>query len=84
MLLTSNVLLLKAILSLNTGLPKDLQVGFLHYKFLKLKYKNHRIMYVNALAVTALPCNSKIYFVTPKLQEILSNCSLFLQDNMIF
>ena len=61
-----NVLLLNAVLSLNNGLPKDLQVGFLHYKFLKLKYKTHRIMYIKSLAVTALPCNSKNYFVTLK------------------
>ena len=39
MLLTSNVLLLNAVLSLNNGLPKDLQVGFLHYSFLKLNLK---------------------------------------------
>ena len=31
MLLTSNVLLLNAVLSRNNGLPKDLQVGFLDY-----------------------------------------------------
>ena len=58
MLLTSNVLLLNAVLTLNNGLSKDLQVGFLYYNFLKLKYKSHRIMYVNSLAVTLLPCNS--------------------------
>ena len=66
MLLTTNVLLVNAVLSLNNGLPKDLQVGFLHYNFLKLKYKSRRIMYVNSIAVTALPCNSKIYLVTLK------------------
>ena len=66
MLLTSNVLLLNAELSLNNGLPKDLQVGFLHYNFLKLKYKSHRIIYVNSIAIAALLCNSKIYFVTLK------------------
>ena len=58
MLLTSNVLLLNAVLSLSNGLPKDLQVGVLHYSFLKLKYKSHIIMYVNSIVVTALPCNS--------------------------
>ena len=66
MLLISNVLLLNAVLSLNNGLPKDLLVGFLHYNFLELKYKSHKIMYGNSVAVTALPCNSKIYFVTLK------------------
>ena len=66
MLLISNVLLLNAVLSLNNGVSKDLQVGFLNYNFLKQKYKSHGIMYVNAIAVTALPCNSKIYFVTLK------------------
>ena len=66
MLLTSNALLLNAVLSLNNGLPKDLQVGFLHYNFLKLKYESHRIIYVNSIAVTALHCNSKIYIVTLK------------------
>ena len=66
MLLTSNVLLLNVVLSLNNGLPKDLQMGFLHYNFLKLKYKSHIIMYVNSIAVTALPCNSEIHFVTLK------------------
>ena len=66
MLLTSNVLLLNAVLSLNNGLPKYLKVGVLHYNFLKLKYKSHRIMYVNSIAVTALPCSSKINFVTLK------------------
>ena len=50
MLLTSNV-----VLSLNNGLPKDPQVGFLHYNFLILKYKSHRIVYVNSITVTALP-----------------------------
>ena len=62
MLLTSNVLLFNAVLSPNKELPKDLQVGALHYNFLKLKYKSHKIMYVNSIAVTALPCNNKIYF----------------------
>ena len=66
MLLTSNVLLLNAVLSLNNGLPKDLQVGFLHNNFLQLKYKSHRIIYVNSIAVTLLPCNSKLYFETLK------------------
>ena len=66
MLLTSNVLLLNAELSLNNGLPKDLQVGFFHNNFLKLKYESHRIMYVNSIAVAALLCNSNIYFVTLK------------------
>ena len=62
MLLTSNVLLLNAVLSLDNGLPKDLQGDLVHYNLLfsKTKYISHIIMYVNSIAVTALPCNSKI------------------------
>ena len=51
---------------LTMGCQKTSEWGFLHYNFLKLKYKSHRIMYVNSIAVTALPYNSKIYFVALK------------------
>ena len=66
MSLTSDILLLNAVLSLKKWAAKRPPSGVLHYSFLKLKYKSHRIMYVNSIAVTALPCNSKIYFVTLK------------------
>ena len=66
MLLTSNVLLLNAVLSLDNGLPNDLQGSVLYTNFLNPEYISRRIMYVNFETVTALPCNSKIYFVSLK------------------
>ena len=66
MLLTWNVLLLNAAHSLDNGLPKYLQDGVLYSISFKLEYIIHKIVYVNFKAVTALPCNSKFYFVTLK------------------
>ena len=66
MLLTSNVLLLNAVLSLDNWLPNDLQGGVLYTNFLNPEYINRRILYVNFVTVTALPCNSKINFVSLK------------------
>ena len=41
-------------------------------------------MYFNSLTVGAIPSNIKIIYATVKLSEILSNYSLFLQDNITF
>ena len=55
MLITSNVLLLNVVLSLDDRLPKyPMGESFVHYIFLKPKYISHRIMYINSIAVTEL------------------------------
>ena len=61
MLLSPNILLLNAVISLAMGCQKDLQGGSVYHNVLKPHYISHRIMYVNSIAVTVLPCNSKIY-----------------------
>ena len=78
MLLTSNVNLLNAVLLLNDGLPKDLQVSVLHYNFLTQKYKSHRIMYVISIAVTALPCNVNFLLCFPEITGNLIKFFLIL------
>ena len=64
MLLTSNVLLLNSVLSLDNGLPKYLLGDFCTLSSLNPEYISHIIMYVNSITGTALTCNSKLYFVT--------------------
>ena len=54
MLVTSNVLLLNVVISLDNVLPNTSQGSFVDYIFLKPKYISHRIMYVNPIAVAAL------------------------------
>ena len=54
MLLTSNVLLFNAVLSLDDRLPKTMRESFVYYIFLKPKYISHRIMYISSTAVTEL------------------------------
>ena len=55
MLLTSNVLLLNVVLSLENGPPNTPEREFCTLHFSKTKiYINHRMMYVNSIAVTAL------------------------------
>ena len=41
-------------------------------------------MYVNSLGVKAIPRNSKIFYITVKSFEILSNYSLFLHASITF
>ena len=38
--------------------------SFLHYNFLKPHSTSHTIMFINSLAVGAIPRNSKIIYVT--------------------
>ena len=54
MLLTSNVLLLNVVLSLEDKLPNTPEGEFCTLHFLKPKYISHRIMYINSIAVTEL------------------------------
>ena len=66
-LLTSNVLLFNAVISLDYGLPNDLhKMRFVDYKFLKLNYICYIMQCVSFLANKALPCNSQIHYVSLK------------------
>ena len=66
-LLTLNVLLFNAVLSLDHRLPKDLYgMRFVDCNFLKPYYTSHILKNVSFLAVEALPCNSNIHYVTLK------------------
>ena len=66
MLLTFNVLIFNAVLSLDHRLPKYLLgIRFVDY-FLIPHYTSHIIKYISSLAVEALPCNSTIHYVTLK------------------
>ena len=79
MLLSSNALLLNAVLSLVKGLPKRLPIGsFVHYIPQKPHYISHRIMHVNSIVVTTLPCNSIILLCYSKIIGYPINLFLIL------
>ena len=63
----SNVLLFNAVISLDYGLPNDLnKMRFVDCKFQKPNYNSHIMKCVSFSADKALPCNSQIHYVTLK------------------
>ena len=65
--LLSNLLRFNAVLSLDNGLPKNLQdMGFVGCDFLKPHNISHIMKYVSFLAVEALLFNSQIHYATIK------------------